>query len=670
MRTLERFLGAKCQYVFSRPNRNVSQMVGWGLKATSIKAKRIATRNGLPYFCIEDGFLRSLGLGVEGAQAHSLVMDYSGIYYDASRPSDLEGLISASDFSVEELNRAENGLHLLRTHRLCKYNKSVDIPLDLADERPAILVVDQTYGDISITAGLASERHFREMLRSAITENPGAEICVKVHPDVISGRKRGYLQELAKQKGCRIIGQDLSPWSIFDRVEKVYVVTSQLGFDALIAGKEVHCFGVPFYAGWGLTKDRQLVNRRNVKRTLAEIFCAAYLRYCRYINPYTGVICEFEDTLSLILEQKRQWQRFQGTWLGIGFSPWKRSFIPNFLGDKSRITFFRSLDRAAITRPNTNILVWASKVTDTLVEQCQQNQLNLWRVEDGFLRSAGLGADLVKPSSLVLDACGIYFDARYSSDLEVYLNSARFSSESLIQAKILRDNLINKRVTKYNIGQELSPYELEIPRDKKIILIPGQVESDASIATGSPLIKSNYALLKEVRTRNPSAHIIYKPHPDVVEGAREGGMPVGAKSLYDSLIEKGDISLLLDKVDEVHTMSSLCGFEALLREIKVVTYGLPFYAGWGLTEDILLSAPVYDAFDLQSFKLRRQRALSLEQLIAGTLLFYPVYVDPVSGEFIDAKTNIEILQKNRKPDQSASFFLQMFRWYRSRFLKY
>ncbi|WP_299585341.1 capsular polysaccharide biosynthesis protein [uncultured Microbulbifer sp.] len=670
MRFLESFIGGKCQYVAARPGKAVGKMVGWGLKATAVKAQRIAYRAGLPYFSIEDGFLRSVGLGVEGAQTHSLAVDYSGIYYDASRPSDLETLIRERDFSAEELSRAVSGLNLLRTHRLCKYNNSDDNPLDIPGNPPAVLVVDQTYGDISVSAGLASERHFHEMLQSAIEENPQAEIYVKIHPDVVAGKKSGYLKSLAEKNGCRVIATDLSPWSIFDCVDKVYVVTSQLGFDALIAGKEVHCFGVPFYSGWGLTKDRQSIVRRNVSRTLTEIFCAAYLRYCRYINPYTGRQCAFEDTLALIIEQKRQRQRFQGFWLGIGFSPWKRSFIPYFVGDKAKIDFSKSGKKISAVNSGTNILIWASRITKTLIDKCEESQIKLWRIEDGFLRSVGLGADLVAPSSLVLDAQGIYFDARHPNDLEVLLGTTNFSPDILFKAKKLRELLVVNRVTKYNIGGSGRPMDLCFPQNKTKILIPGQVESDASIAYGSPVIKSNFSLLQRVRAKYPNAHIIYKPHPDVVTGARTGALPVGAESQYDTIIEQGDISLLLDKVDEVHTLSSLCGFEALLRGIKVVTYGLPFYAGWGLSEDTLLVDREFHNLDLQAFKFRRQRTLSLDQLIAGALLLYPVYVDPSSGEFIDAETTVELLQMDRKVNRNRGVLFKAYRWYRNVFLKY
>jgi capsular polysaccharide export protein len=50
----------------------------------------------------------------------------------------------------------------------------------------------------------------------------------------------------------------------------------------------------------------------------------------------------------------------------------------------------------------------------------------------------------------------------------------------------------------------------------------------------------------------------------------------------------------------------------------VITHGQPFYAGWGLTRD--LAAPI----------ARRNRLLTLEQLVAATLILYPRYVDPVT----------------------------------------
>jgi capsular polysaccharide export protein len=59
-------------------------------------------------------------------------------------------------------------------------------------------------------------------------------------------------------------------------------------------------------------------------------------------------------------------------------------------------------------------------------------------------------------------------------------------------------------------------------------------------------------------------------------------------------------------------------------------YGLPFYAGWGLTQDRLRCA-------------RRTRFRSLDELVAATLMLYPVYVDPHSGDTVNAETAVELL---------------------------
>ncbi len=138
-------------------------------------------------------------------------------------------------------------------------------------------------------------------------------------------------------------------------------------------------------------------------------------------------------------------------------------------------------------------------------------------------------------------------------------------------------------MTKYNLG---SAHRLTLPEGRKIILIPAQVDDDASIKFGSPEIKSSFSLLKKIRAENPESFLIFKPHPDVVAGYRTNTSPLCEVEQYaDLVITDMRIDQLYEMADEVHVLTSLSGFEALLRGKKVVTYGLPFYAGWGLTHD-------------------------------------------------------------------------------------
>lgn len=624
-------------------------VVGWGMKKTSQVPMNYSSINNSIFLSLEDGFVRSLDLGVNNNIQHSLIVDTLGIYYNAKQTSDLETYILSSEGNFP---KAIENIALISDNRLSKYNHAPDVALERVPGKIQVLVVDQTFGDSSIEYGMASADSFRAMLEAAISDNPDAKVLVKIHPDVFAGKKQGHLLGMAKEFNCEILAEDVNPWSVLDVVDHVYVVTSQLGFEALMAGKKVTCFGMPFYAGWGLTDDRQTCVRRSVSRTLEQVFYAAYIQYCRYINPYTGVRCELEDTIRLISTQKYHLERHRGNWLVFGFSKWKKRFIPDFLGMGANVSFADK--HKAISNQvesGDNLLVWSSRVSSEEEVLCAKKGLKLWRMEDGFLRSVGLGADLVRPLSLVIDSCGIYYDSTQRSDLENILNSYDFDEDLLQRASQVRQRLVELKLSKYNVGASTA---LNLPDDRRIILVPGQVETDASIAKGSLVIQTNQALLEAVRKDNPDAFVIYKPHPDVSSGGRFGELSDTASGLFDQLITDVSITDLFDVVDEIHTMSSLSGFEALLRDRKVVTYGLPFYAGWGLTEDKLSCD-------------RRGRQLSLDQLIAATLILYPIYVEPDSGQVCDIETVIHILHKRQGQVQGPSLKTRLYRAYRTVF---
>lgn len=270
-------------------------------------------------------------------------------------------------------------------------------------------------------------------------------------------------------------------------------------------------------------------------------------------------------------------------------------------------------------------------------------------MEDGFVRSVGLGVDLTQPLSLVIDQRGIYYDARQPSDLEQILSQHDFDQHLCQRASRIRQRLVALKLSKYNIKGEQN---FDVPANRRIVLVPGQVESDASIACGSPQIQTNAALLAAVRQAEPDALIAYKAHPDVLSGARLGQLPAEASQHYDIDVSQCDISALLERVDAVHTMSSLTGFEALLRGKQVYTHGLPFYAGWGLTQDALVCP-------------RRQRQLSLDALLAGTLIIYPGYADPATHQLCHIESVITLLEQARRRPNPLTWKQQLYRHYRN-----
>lgn len=287
----------------------------------------------------------------------------------------------------------------------------------------------------------------------------------------------------------------------------------------------------------------------------------------------------------------------------VDFSHWKRKPLASCFPE-SELRLVSHIDQVP---DNVVLAVWGMRATN----EAEKRGIAVLRIEDGFLRSVGLGADLVRPLSWVVDSRGIYYDASRPSDLEVLLMQARFEEALLERAQAFRERIVSLGLTKYNVGHG----RWRRPQQaKRVILVPGQVESDAAIAYGAPRIKTNLELLKAVRAANPGAYLLYKPHPDVVAGLRKKGKgEEDATRWCDELIVDAPMSELLLEVDEVHCLTSLAGFEALLRGKKVTCYGQPFYSGWGLTED---KVPV----------VRRTRRLSLDELVTGVLILYPRYM--------------------------------------------
>ena len=189
-------------------------VAGWGRKDTAAKARREAAAAGLPYLALEDGFFRSLDLGINGAAPLSLIVDLSGIYYDSEYPSDLETMLEEGGWESDALaTRADQGLARVRAERLSKYNAFPDLAAERLpdDGRGKILVVDQTFDDAPIRFGAADAASFSAMLDAALTDNPDATIVIKTHPDVASGKKRGYLDAAQAAERCLVIAEAVNP---------------------------------------------------------------------------------------------------------------------------------------------------------------------------------------------------------------------------------------------------------------------------------------------------------------------------------------------------------------------------------------------------------------------------------------------------------------------------
>lgn len=601
-----------------RRSAKVEIFVGWGRRPTALKSRAYAKRLGVPFVALEDGFLRSFGTG-NNLPPLAVVVDEQGIYYDATVPSDLECLLeSGADLLEGADDPPKRAMRLIRNYSLSKYNHAPPCaPLaSSGGYSKRVLVIDQTAGDMSVTLGGADEATFRQMLEAARRENPEAQIFVKTHPEVTQGRKSGYLTAVQDDARTVVLRGAMNPIGLLEQMDRVYVVTSQMGFEALLLGKPVSVFGMPWYAGWGVTDDRQVSPRRTRKRTVEELFAAAYLHYTRYLDPVTHQRGDIFDVIDWLKRQREMAERFPGRMICVGFRRWKAANVKPLLSlFPERVFFVRNADAAASLEPTGQdcLVHWGREAPAGLASLAATAGVRLLRMEDGFVRSVGLGSDLIRPLSLVLDERGIYFDPSQSSELEDLLNTRAFTDDDRLRAAEVRDFIVTHGITKYNIEPRAKADWPSTGRE--VVLVPGQVEDDASIRFGCADVRTNLDLLEAARAAHPDAFIVYKPHPDVMSSNRKGGVALdAARALADHIETRLSVVSCLEACGVVHTMTSLTGFDALLRNKRVVVYGRPFYAGWGLTEDVVAVA-------------RRSRQVSLDELVAGALLHYPIYWD-------------------------------------------
>lgn len=631
-------------YVFKyKPSEQTDVVIGWGRKENTRRALEFSKQTSSPYLALEDGFIHSMSQGRLGSTSWSLVVDSLGIFYDATSASSLEENIMNTSLSSEQRKRVERAIDLIKKFGITKYNNAkMEVPSFIGSLRSPVLVVDQVEGDMSIEYSCADLETFDLMLNAAIKENEFSDIVIKVHPDVVNGKRKGCVT-LAKNlpKNVYVVSENINPIKLLEKITKVYVVSSQLGFEALLLGKSVVCFGVPFYGGWGMTDDRKKegVNafyRRNREIDIQTLFYSSYISYSYYFHPISGERCELEDILDFVKLQYVSWSKYRGKLYCVGFSPWKRRFIKSyFQSPDTDIEFVKTVESALKKGFNSEstICLWSNRYEEVAKELSDNFDTPVWKIEDGFIRSISLGSNYAPPASLVVDKSGIYFDPTTSSDLETLLSSYQFTPSLLSDADELKNALISKAVSKYNVGVRCKNNLYPSSLDKRRILVPGQVSDDASILKGCVDIKSNLELLKVVRVNYPKAFIIYKPHPDVVSGNRKGELSTEYLKKYcDQVVVDVSISDCLSQVDEVHTMTSLVGFEGLMHEKKVYCYGVPFYAGWGLTVD-------------RHTCNRRSRKLVLNELIAGVLILYPLYINWDTHQYT---TPLDIVNKIHK----------------------
>lgn len=390
------------------------------------------------------------------------------------------------------------------------------------------------------------------------------------------------------------------PWWIAAQGHEVWAGANQeLALVAALSGTPLRLFGTGRFAG--CDRDTAAVAARSV---------GAWT----YRDPFNGTEWSGHDAIALLAEWRRLIDANRAIAAVFGIARWKRETLDPLLWDGSGPV--RHASRVARgLGPDDRVIAWKTRTAPSLLADLAARGVATGEVEDGMIRSTGLGANCVPPLSAIVDFSGVYFDPTGPSDLETLLETAEIGPDLCARAAALRGELVRGAISKYGQGGDAIP---RTGNPRRRVLVTGQVEDDRSIRTGGGGM-TNLALLARARELEPDAWIVFKPHPDVMAGHRKGHVPLDEALRHaDEVLPDAPIIPLIDSVDALHVITSLTGFEALLRGKPVTTHGVPFYAGWGLTRDLAAIPP------------RRTRRRTLDELVAATLLRYPRYLDPVT----------------------------------------
>lgn len=642
--------------------------IRWGIRPNTENEHTGAyfERVGAETVYLEDGFLRSIAIGLSGEPTLSLVMDDLTPFYNATMPSRIEATLNAGyRASDAERARARAAIDRIAETKVTKYNFAPYRHVTVGRPgRKKILIVDQRAGDQSISSGLASPESFQRMITEALALVGEYDIIVKTHPDANVGGKASAIgaETLAFLRGnpaVTIVTEDMNGFSLIDQMDKVFVVSSGMGFEALLAGREVWCFGVPFYAGWGLTVDRTKVPRRTARPSLEDVFHLFYIGLSRYYDPVARRRCEIEEMIEHIAEMRpwtmpeppsaeaaasapslpglgQQVPPSATVWL-VGFDAAARRMVDLLLPGR-RIeevapgATIDRIDEAVQASTNPVFLIWNGATLPGLQRFVKRTSFAVLHLAPGFVQLPGFGQDPeVLPVSYMLPDGAPVADTPPHATLERLLSETDFSPELLAAARGLRGRLLASGLMWQGRAADLPQGAESLPDPaERAVLVLGQPDR--------PGLPGAAALIALARAENPDSRVIYRAP------AGDGGLtaddPLLADQDCDWLPGTVPAATLFPRVSRVYTVDGLDGFEAALRGLPVRVLGQPFYAGWGI-----------EAISEAGKPCKRPRKLGLDALFAGVYMLGQHCLNPGDGTGL---TLAALLDQLPPPELQAS----------------
>lgn len=266
-----------------------------------LRQREIQQALGKERLIVEDGLLVNDRNNTPFRQKLSVSFDDGSSWLEDTGLSSrlVNTLQSDATLKRNESTRVTKLINRIIDNRLSKHNHYPDVAIKIGGaERPKILLIDNISAKADAEKIAHIQQAFKDMLRDVIAQYPDHDILVKTE---LPKTKYVALNVLTHLPQVYFIDFNIHTRSLLDIAEKVFVVNASEGFEALLLGKEVHCYGKPFYAGWGLTTDHVAIPERTAKRTVKEIFHFAYVVSSRYYLPTEDRACELEELVDYIV---------------------------------------------------------------------------------------------------------------------------------------------------------------------------------------------------------------------------------------------------------------------------------------------------------------------------------------------------------------------------------
>lgn len=604
-------------------------VLGWGYQEETEDLFKLSKKNNLNFHRLEDGFIKSYISGEEDSLSHSIVMDKKGMYYNTSSENDFKELCLKVPFKKKSEEEVSEIINRIIVNSVSKYNKEKN-KSSLEVKGKNVLLISQVKGDSSLKFGKVEDISTEDILKD-IKEREGTNtnIYVKIHPgSLLEGKESSIDLDKCKEAGCLFIEGEYDNFNLLKKFDAIYTKTSQLGFESLLLGKPTYVYGIPYYSQYGLTNDLNKEAKLIKNLTKEELFYFAYIEYSFYYSHLDKRTTDIDKSLDSIIFYKNHLNKIDKDLILLDFKDKDKSFI------RGLTQSYRALKRAFIKSKD-----FLGTSTDLLVSY--ENKTNLSRnsitVSKGVLEDIEVSKEEKENYSMIFDELGIYYDPEKKSGFEkILLNKKGLSSYE--DKRII--NLVEKiKENQISIKSKLKASKLALKKQayKKYILIPGQIEEDISIKAGG-LGMNMSKLIENVRSKNIDSFIIYKPHEDVLSGKEKG---ISEHSDCDYIAYTESIESLMDIADEVHVLTSIVGFDALLNGKATYVYGHPFYCGWGLTKD-LSNAPM------------RRTAKTLNELAYSFYIDYATYYYNGSYRTPEYVLNVMLHKKRFKKNKVKS----------------